>query len=291
MAAPVAPRDGCCRYARWLSSLRARRRPRGGETAMRLDTLLDLAAERAPRATAIVDGEQRYSYAEWQARVQRVARGLAALGVGLGDRVVLCLRNREELATIHLACQRLGAITTPLNFRLAAGEIAYCIGDAAPRVVVYEASTADAVLAGRGAWGGEPALVSVDPSGDGSLPFAALLEGGAGARSQRGMAAGEGGSAARHDGPPEGRAAQPARRVRRGARSRRAEPLRGRRVDARRDAPLPHNGHALAAGDAAAERQVRRRARLRARRGAADDRPRADQLALPGAHGLLRAAA
>ena len=166
---------------------------------MRLDTLLDLAAERAPRATAIVDGEQRYSYAEWQARVQRVARGLAALGVGLGDRVVLCLRNREELATIHLACQRLGAITTPLNFRLAAGEIAYCIGDAAPRVVVYEASTADAVLAGRGAWGGEPALVSVDPSGDGSLPFAALLEGGAGARSQRGMAAGEGGSAARHD--------------------------------------------------------------------------------------------
>ncbi len=141
---------------------------------MRLDTLLELAAERAPDATAIVDGERRYTYAQWHERVRRVAGGLAALGVGVGDRVALCLRNREELATIHLACQRLGAITTPLNFRLAAGEIAYCIGDAAPRVVVYEATTAGAVLAGRADWGCAPSLVDLEEAGGEALPFQAL---------------------------------------------------------------------------------------------------------------------
>ena len=86
---------------------------------MRLDALLDCAAERAPAAPALVDGAARYSYAAWQARVAAVAGGLAGLGVEAGDRVALCLRNREELTTLHLACQRLGAITTPLNFRLA----------------------------------------------------------------------------------------------------------------------------------------------------------------------------
>src|SRR3954447_22031630 len=125
---------------------------------MRLDTLLDVAAERAPRATALMDGECRWTYAAWRGRVDAAAGGLVALGVGEGDRVVLCLRNREELATLHLACQRLGAITTPLNFRLAAAEIAYCVGDAAPRVLVYEASTAAAVLAGRPDWGCSPCL-------------------------------------------------------------------------------------------------------------------------------------
>jgi 2-furoate---CoA ligase len=148
---------------------------------MRLDTLLDLAAERDPRATAIVDGERRYSYAEWHARVQRAADGLRRLGVRRGDRVVLCLRNREELATLHLACQRLGAITTPLNFRLASGEIAYCVGDAAPCVVVYEPDTAATILAGRSAWGARPLLVAVDDAPGDAVAFDALLDaGGAG---------------------------------------------------------------------------------------------------------------
>src|SRR4051812_312769 len=112
---------------------------------MRLSTMLALAAERDPRTMAIVDGNRRWTYAAWQARVEQVARGLAVLGVRAGDRVVLCLHNREETATLHLACQQLDAITTPLNFRLAANEVAYCIADAAPRVVVYEPSTAAAV--------------------------------------------------------------------------------------------------------------------------------------------------
>ncbi len=143
---------------------------------MRLSTMLELAVERDPRAIAIVDGDRRWSYADWHARVEQLARALRASGVGPGDRVVLCLRNREETAALHLACQRVDAITTPLNFRLASGEIAYCIGDAAPRLVVYEDCTAQAVLAGRAQWGCRPELVAVDaPVPPGGIAFDALL--------------------------------------------------------------------------------------------------------------------
>jgi 2-furoate---CoA ligase len=149
---------------------------------MRLSTLLELAAERDPHATAIVDGDRRWTYAEWRARVVQLARALRASGVAPGDRVVLCLRNREETAALHLACQQIEAITTPLNFRLASGEIAYCIGDAAPRLVVYEDHTARAVLGGRAQWGCQPELVALDtpPPPDG-VSFDALLARGAAA--------------------------------------------------------------------------------------------------------------
>ncbi|HLI27517.1 MAG TPA: AMP-binding protein, partial [Chloroflexota bacterium] len=149
---------------------------------MRLSTMLELAVERDPRATAIVDGDRRWSYADWQARVEQLARALRAFGVEPGDRVVLCLRNREETAALHLACQRVEAITTPLNFRLASGEIAYCIADAAPRLVVYEDSTAKAVLSGREQWGCQPVVVALDsPAPPGGITFDALLARGASA--------------------------------------------------------------------------------------------------------------
>jgi 2-furoate---CoA ligase len=145
---------------------------------MRLGTMLAFAAERAPEAIALVDGERRYTYREWLARVETLAHGLRALGVAAGDRVVLCLRNREETAALHLACQRLGAVTTPLNFRLASGEIAYCVSDAEPRVVVYEAATARAVLDGRESWRVAPTLVALDTEPlAGGLGFEALLAG------------------------------------------------------------------------------------------------------------------
>ena len=67
----------------------------------------------------------------------------------------------------------------------------------------------------------------------------------------------------RDDGAAQGRAASPAHGTgsRRGARG--AEPLWPRRTDARRDAPLPYDGRALAAGHGPGRRRVRLPAALR----------------------------
>ena len=81
--------------------------------------ILTHAAQRWPNRPALVDEEGRsFTYAEWNARVNRLANALARLGIGRGDRVAFYLRNVEALASAHLATQKLGAVSVPLNFRL-----------------------------------------------------------------------------------------------------------------------------------------------------------------------------
>ncbi|MCW2903426.1 MAG: AMP-dependent synthetase and ligase [Streptosporangiaceae bacterium] len=106
---------------------------------MDLGTVLRWTAERYPRRCA-VGGAKPMSYAAWDAHTNRLARALAALGVGHGDRVALLLAGGEPLASLHLAAQKLGAISVPLSFRLAPAELAYCLGDAAPALVITDAS-------------------------------------------------------------------------------------------------------------------------------------------------------
>src|SRR5919197_202590 len=131
---------------------------------MILRQLLEFAAARYPERVAIADGERRYTYAAWDERVNRLANALAELGVRRGDRVVQVIKNREENCAIHMACQKLGAVNTPINFRWASGEIEFCIDDAEARVVALEAATADAVLAARDRCRSDPRLVWVGPA-------------------------------------------------------------------------------------------------------------------------------
>ncbi|WP_174189370.1 class I adenylate-forming enzyme family protein [Nocardia barduliensis] len=91
-----------------------------------------------PGNQAIVFGDTTQTWAEVDAATDALARGLAARGVGKGDRVAVLMLNRPELAHLVLATLKLGAISVPLNFRLTAKELAPMVVDAAPRVVVVE---------------------------------------------------------------------------------------------------------------------------------------------------------
>lgn len=79
-----------------------------------------------------------WTYGELAADVDRLAAALAALGVGRGDRVVYQLCNEPEFAFCYLATQRIGAIGVPVNYRLAAGELAHILGDSTPRVLIHD---------------------------------------------------------------------------------------------------------------------------------------------------------
>ena len=100
-------------------------------------TLLQ-SVERRPEALALVDGDLRLSYGEWHREITRVAGGLAAMGLVRGDRLVSVLQNRAEAATLHWACQLLGVVITPINWRSKAGEIDYCLQDAEAAGIVFE---------------------------------------------------------------------------------------------------------------------------------------------------------
>ncbi|WP_020171832.1 class I adenylate-forming enzyme family protein [Gordonia polyisoprenivorans] len=91
-----------------------------------------------PTQDAIVFEGRTQSWAEVDAVTDALARGLAARGVGAGDRVGLLMLNRPELAHLILAVVKLGAIGVPLNFRLTGPELAPMITDSAPRVIIVE---------------------------------------------------------------------------------------------------------------------------------------------------------
>ena len=130
---------------------------------MILRDMLEFAAARYPENLAMVDGDRRYTYAEWDERVSTVANALQSLGVGKGDRVVQVIKNREENCAIHMACQKLGAINTPINFRWASGEIEFCVNDAEARLVVIEEATAERVLSARDEFDSDPRMLFVGP--------------------------------------------------------------------------------------------------------------------------------
>ncbi len=141
---------------------------------MTLARLLAASSLRQPDATAIVDGERRLSYGDWQAEIRRLAGGLHSLGLGPGDHLVVVLSNRMETASLYWACQTLGVVFTPFNWRATAEEIAYVLADAEAKVVAYEDRSASAVLRAVGEVAlPDERLISVEPEGDG-LPFADL---------------------------------------------------------------------------------------------------------------------
>ena len=85
---------------------------------------------------------RRWSYAELWADAGRVAAGLAERGVTSGDVVVFSLLNSPEFLLAWLGAQRLGAIASPINFRLSAGEVAHVLDDSAPAAFIYDATLA-----------------------------------------------------------------------------------------------------------------------------------------------------
>jgi fatty-acyl-CoA synthase len=98
--------------------------------ALRRQTLADLlrrTAKRFPKKTAIICGDTRWSYAEFDAVSDRLAAGLAARGVGKGARVAILSRNSHAFAALRFALARLGAVLVPINFMLKPEEAAFIL--------------------------------------------------------------------------------------------------------------------------------------------------------------------
>ena len=105
---------------------------------MTLAQLLDRAAQRRPEATAVVDGARRLTYADLAVQAAALGRGLADMGIGRGDRVLIVLKNRLEHVLAYWALQTIGGVAAPVSFRLAGGELRYVLEDSGARVALFE---------------------------------------------------------------------------------------------------------------------------------------------------------
>ena len=77
--------------------------------------ILARQAEDIPDTPFLVTDRSSISFGETEAETNRLAAGLAALGIGPGDRVVLYLSNRPEMVLLALAINKLSAIWVPIN--------------------------------------------------------------------------------------------------------------------------------------------------------------------------------
>jgi acyl-CoA synthetase (AMP-forming)/AMP-acid ligase II len=84
----------------------------------------------------LVFQDQEITFGQMDARVNEVARGLAGLGVGKGDRVALLLKNSPGFIYVWWAILKLGAVMVPVNLRLTAGEAAYIVNHSQAQTLV-----------------------------------------------------------------------------------------------------------------------------------------------------------
>ena len=137
---------------------------------MTVADLLERAALRRPDADAVVDGDRRLTYAQLASRTRALGQGFQRFGVRRGDRVLLVLRNRLEHVLAYWALQTIGGVPTPVNFRLASGELRYVLDDSGARLALCEASTAAALA--EAAAGSAARMIAVGPGGpSGAMPF------------------------------------------------------------------------------------------------------------------------
>ncbi|MFI9239252.1 amino acid adenylation domain-containing protein [Streptomyces sp. NPDC053079] len=100
-----------------------------------------------PGAIALTDGTEELTYAELEARANRLARLLAARGAGPERYVAIALERSNDLVTALLAVVKAGAAYVPLDPHYPADRLAYMLADARPEIVVAATATADKVPA------------------------------------------------------------------------------------------------------------------------------------------------
>ena len=105
-----------------------------------LSALFSATAAKSPNKRALTfcrNGieETKFTYADLEQDANRMANTLLDWGVRKGDRIVFCLEKGPFFVVAHLASQKIGAISVPLNPGFKKAELCYLLGDAEPKVV------------------------------------------------------------------------------------------------------------------------------------------------------------
>ncbi len=87
--------------------------------------------------TGVIDGERRFTYKEFGARVDRLAGAIRALDVAPGDRVAFISYNTHHLLEAYYGVLQAGCVLTPINIRFSPEEIAYVLDHAGATVLFY----------------------------------------------------------------------------------------------------------------------------------------------------------
>ncbi|HEU5266756.1 MAG TPA: AMP-binding protein [Jatrophihabitans sp.] len=144
--------------------------------------LLRAAAAVTPDRRALVAGQARWTYAEWDSRVSRAANALLARGLAAGDRVTVQLPTGTDFTLGYLGALRAGLVPVPVDPAYTAAEVEHIRTDA--RAALHIGADSVALLhSGESAAdpgqerGGEDLAVMLYTSGTSALAKGAMLSG------------------------------------------------------------------------------------------------------------------
>ena len=143
---------------------------------MLLHDLLREGAARLPDKTALgwVKRDRSLSYAEAAQATDRVAAGLASLGVEPGDRVGVFAHNGLDYLLAMFGSWRLGAVAALVDLRHA-DDLDDYFGDCRPKVVIYTHDYFEAIDRHRDALAGVKRYVCLDGPQPGAVDWAEIL--------------------------------------------------------------------------------------------------------------------
>lgn len=106
---------------------------------------LTRAAARYPDKEAVVDGDRRLTYREFDQSVNRLARGLLRRGLARHDALAILSGNSLEFLQVYFACAKIGVVAVPLSLVWREQEIAYVLEHSGATSIVVEAQLLDRI--------------------------------------------------------------------------------------------------------------------------------------------------
>ncbi len=107
----------------------------GTESIQTLAEICSYWARKAPDRTAIVAGDQEWTFGRVEEDAKRVAQGLASAGVGAGDRVAFLDKNVPEYFPQLFGGAKLNSVSVAVNWRLAPPEMEFIINNSEAKVL------------------------------------------------------------------------------------------------------------------------------------------------------------
>jgi len=112
---------------------------------MNVGQILTLTANKFPERTAIIFEDRRFTYREFNERVNQLAQALVQRGLRKGEKVAVLLFNSNHFVEAYFATAKVGGIFTPINFRFAQEEVRYILNHSDARLFLFGEEFSDLV--------------------------------------------------------------------------------------------------------------------------------------------------
>jgi acyl-CoA synthetase (AMP-forming)/AMP-acid ligase II len=132
-------------------------------------------AANKPDDIAVIYLDRKWTWAQFDDRIRRLAGALAERGIGRGDVVAFLDKNHPACLETTIAAASLGAATAIINFRLAGGETDYVLNDSGAKLLIVGTELLPGIEAIRDRLPGVAHIIELTPGGGDSDEYEAML--------------------------------------------------------------------------------------------------------------------